>query len=420
LILIWYFQSFPSFLISLIDESIVKWNWGNLMIVSKGTVDFSTKDENNKVINKKAAKNMAKYRVRCGACTNNFWSKCQVEPYHVGKTWREYKKFKKAKKCRFWEEPVLERKYKHGPFKYVCPSEECGQKCLESCEQVLDWKHLCKGFADEEVCLPCLHPDCVEKAPELTLDQNDESYWSIWYISGLGQSPSIQLGCSHIFHVDWIKKKLLGKWSGPRINFNYKNCPACNCEIDASFHEELNTLVLDAKDLEAQIESKSLERAKVEQLDKHPRLKDPNDEYFNDLSKYAMERLSYYECFKCHTPYFGGLKECGNLLEAAAGFKPDELVWGKWSTKNLSGQVDCPKHGKEYIEFKCRYWCKQSTFFCFGHTHFWTSCHKNPGSKKIFKCPGADKWGIKVKHPDDGTEFSLGCGLCRNSTENTF
>jgi hypothetical protein len=42
------------------------------MIVSKGTVDFSTKDENNKVINKKAAKNMAKYRVRCGACTNNF------------------------------------------------------------------------------------------------------------------------------------------------------------------------------------------------------------------------------------------------------------------------------------------------------------------------------------------------------------
>ena len=88
-------------------------------------------------------------------------------------------------------------------------------------------------------------------------------------------------------------------------------------------------LLDEAKELEEEIKSKALERAKHEGLDKEKRLRDKEDEYYNDLQKYAMARLSYYTCHECKKPYFGGLKDCGNLLEAEAEFKEEELVCGK-------------------------------------------------------------------------------------------
>jgi len=69
-----------------------------------------------------------------------------------------------------------------------------------------------------------------------------------------------------------------------------------------------------------------------------------------------MARLSYYVCFKCKLPYFGGLKECGNNLEAAGAYKPEDLVCGKCANELLGGKTNCPTHGQDYIEFKCK-WC---------------------------------------------------------------
>lgn len=113
-------------------------------------------------------------------------------------------------------------------------------------------------------------------------------------MSGIGDQPSIQLGCKHIFHVDCILEKVRQKWSGPRITFLFKTCPSCKAEIEAPHHPELSMLLDEAKELEDEIKEKALARAKVEGLDKDKRLQDPNDEYFNDLGKYAMARLSYY------------------------------------------------------------------------------------------------------------------------------
>jgi RCR-type E3 ubiquitin transferase len=58
------------------------------------------------------------------------------------------------------------------------------------------------------------------------------------------------------------------------------------------------------------VKKKSLERAKFEGIDKHDRLKDPNDRYYNKLPEYSMFKLAYYQCYKCKTAYFGGLKDC--------------------------------------------------------------------------------------------------------------
>ena len=75
-----------------------------------------------------------------------------------------------------------------------------------------------------------------------------------------------------------------------------------------------------------------MERAKHEGIDKDERLKNPADQlYFNNLQRYAMDKLSYYECFKCKVPYFGGMKRCEQVNEEAKDYKPEELVCGKCS-----------------------------------------------------------------------------------------
>lgn len=58
-----------------------------------------------------------------------------------------------------------------------------------------------------------------------------------------------------------------------------------------------------------------------------------------------MARLSYYMCFKCKTPYFGGLKECGNNMEADGAFKMEDLVCGKCANAALGGKTNCQTHG---------------------------------------------------------------------------
>ena len=38
----------------------------------------------------------------------------------------------------------------------------------------------------------------------------------------------------------------------------------------------------------------ALERAKYEGIDKEPRLRDPNDNYYNNLQAWALFKLAYY------------------------------------------------------------------------------------------------------------------------------
>ena len=66
----------------------------------------------------------------------------------------------------------------------------------------------------------------------------------------------------------------------------------------------------ESKRIEDDVLKKVVERAKFEGIDKHDRLKDPKDKFFNDLRAFSIYKLSYYMCFKCKSPYFGGMKDC--------------------------------------------------------------------------------------------------------------
>ncbi len=125
-------------------------------------------------------------------------------------------------------------------------------------------------------------------------------------------------------------------------------------------------------------------------------------------------------------------------------FDASHLVCGGCSDQ---GGQECKKHGKEYMydccvfvffkvnmiisftfilftmpqcsEWKCKFCCNISSWFCWGNTHFCESCHKKQVAgdymtkKKpsdLPKCPGAKDCPLKVHNPS--FLFSLFLFIC--------
>ena len=89
-----------------------------------------------------------------------------------------------------------------------------------------------------------------------------------------------------------------------------------------------------------------------------------------------MAIYAYFMCFKCQKPYFGGRKNCAEVMnnaQNAEGFNPKELVCPGCCDIPID---NCPKHGNDFIQFKCKYCCSIAQWFCWGNTHFCEPCHK--------------------------------------------
>lgn len=142
---------------------------------------------------------------------------------------------------------------------------------------------------------------------------------------------------------------------------------------------------------------------------------------------FALKRFLFYECSQCCRPYFGGDRNCGAQQQqqdeqqaqqgqgaAAAAFNRHELLCGECSA--VAAGADCPVHGKQYIEWKCKYCCNLAMWFCFGTTHMCNRCHAQPGvwREGPSACNPAT-CGLKMRHPQPGNEFCMGCGMCRRT-----
>ena len=100
-------------------------------------------------------------------------------------------------------------------------------------------------------------------------------------------------------------------WISARIVFSFMDCPTCKKEISAKHCPMLEKELENSRKLKKKIIEKSLERALAEGIDKDERLQNPDDPYFKDIQAYSLQRLSFYMCFTCSDPYYGGKRECG-------------------------------------------------------------------------------------------------------------
>uniref|UniRef100_A0A2I3HS24 RCR-type E3 ubiquitin transferase n=1 Tax=Nomascus leucogenys TaxID=61853 RepID=A0A2I3HS24_NOMLE len=187
----------------------------------------------------------------------------------------------------------------------------------------------------------------------------------ICFTEALSAAPAIQLDCSHIFHLQCCRRVLENRWLGPRITFGFISCPICKNKIN---HIVLKDLLDPIKELYEDVRRKALMRLEYEGLHKSEAITTPGVRFYNDPAGYAMNRYAYYVCYKCRKAYFGGEARCDAEAGQGDDYDPRELICGACS--DVSRAQMCPKHGTDFLEYKCRYCCSVAVFFCFGTTHF--------------------------------------------------
>eukprot|EP00753_Platysulcus_tardus_P008318 PLAT15892.1.p1 GENE.PLAT15892.1~~PLAT15892.1.p1 ORF type:complete len:615 (-),score=134.59 PLAT15892.1:135-1763(-) len=375
------------------------------------------KDDDGNPLTEEALRHREEHRVRCPECTQNFCVSCRAMPYHLGRTCEQFRDYTEARKCRFCKS-ALSRGFMYRDD--VCMEEDCVLRADIACSRILPCGHACGGVAREPRCLPCL--ECEEEA----VGQGKEDFCNICWVEDLGSAPSILLACGHVFHFTCVKNKLRG-WPGARITFKFMNCPLCSQEID---HPLLRPILDPLRELRKTIMAKAVQRLKFEGMERDERLLQPGP-YYRKPAAYAMDKFAYYMCSRCESPYFGGQRRCEDAAREGADGKEiekDHLVCGSCSAPEVGASV-CDVHGKDYIEFKCKFCCAIASWFCWGTTHFCDACHtrqmnndymtrKKP--RELMQCAGAHSCPLKVDHPPAPSEFSLGCALCRASREASF
>jgi hypothetical protein len=131
------------------------------------------------------------------------------------------------------------------------------------------------------------------------------------------------------------------------------------------------------------------ERLRLEGLARSEPELQPGGAYDGRPADLALKRFLFYECGRCAKPYYGGERNCGAQQEQqqqqrggqgqqqqqqqqqggqgqAREFDRAELLCGECNAA-LSG-ADCRVHGRQFIEWKCRYCCSLAVWNCFGGT----------------------------------------------------
>ncbi|GLC37550.1 hypothetical protein PLESTB_001759700 [Pleodorina starrii] len=284
----------------------------------------------------------------------------------------------------------------------------------------------------------------------------------------LSAAPCIEMSCDprHACHLHCALARLAAGYPGPHISFAHLYCPLCRggssgggASSDAGGaaavgrspggssvaqvargpvhldHPALSTVLEPHLALREEVVAAVRARLKMDpELRADPELR-PGGRYDGRPADYGLEKLTFYKCSKCTSVYYGGLKACGAAMPngaapqqqqqqqqqaAVAAGGDQELVCGGCCAR--AAGTNCPRHGTNYIEWKCKYCCSLASWFCWGTTHMCEPCHSAvargvPRDAAV----GTDKdscrdpkCGLKgIPHPPRGHEACLGCGMCR-------
>ena len=168
----------------------------------------------------------------------------------------------------------------------------------------------CYGVQGERKCLPCLRPECASKSG-LYDDIREDELCQICYTGCLRDEACTMLSCGHVFHTNCIIMLLNAGWPTTRMTFGFMSCPLCKQEIKVNGISTPVAKVLGPLlSLKRQVEREGLVQAEKQGILSDERLTTPGDAYYGKVQEFVNHRCSFYQCFECKKPYFGGLIDC--------------------------------------------------------------------------------------------------------------
>jgi E3 ubiquitin-protein ligase MYCBP2 len=197
---------------------------------------------------------------------------------------------------------------------------------------------------------------------------------------------------------------LRGRIVQPRCGF-----PGCRALPE---HPELKEQFAVWSQIRNQIEAQIVQVVEDEALESEPdHVQNPASEYFHDALKFAREKLVFYMCRLCQTPFYGGRVRCEEA-EAEQEAEDDKYLC-KSCRRGTFARGSCPKHGDAGMIFKCFWCCQPARWFCWGTTHFCDQCHEAPGRAAAGPWPTCDRTCRFHPHPPNGKRQIFGlCSLC--------
>ena len=343
-----------------------------------------------------------KDKLICVACHGTFCAACQTHPFHEDRQCPEGgSSGSAAPRCRYCQNLVGPKGGSEGS---VCSAPACQTKGAASCLVPKKCGHQCHGSCGEKACVACLEEGCSDCHPV----HNKDEFCAICFTDTLGDAPCLQLDCSHVFHKHCLESKLESKWPTSRINFRFIDCPLCGQEIN---HHLLSKLLAPVHKLREALDERMKDRLRIEGLHSSEALTDPASSYFEKPLEFARSQFNYYQCSECDRPYYGGLRRCQDVEREEPNKK--DLICGGCS----AGSASCARHGPSHLEWKCKYCCNTAVWFCWGTTHFCELCHSPPRKTVREECKGEEKCPLKGLHPPNGSEFAIGCSMCRSAAQ---
>eukprot|EP00931_Biecheleriopsis_adriatica_P093973 TRINITY_DN67688_c0_g1_i1.p1 TRINITY_DN67688_c0_g1~~TRINITY_DN67688_c0_g1_i1.p1 ORF type:complete len:507 (+),score=92.97 TRINITY_DN67688_c0_g1_i1:52-1521(+) len=269
----------------------------------------------------------------------------------------------------------------------VCQKHDCIERDRQLCERVLSCGHPCLGIKGEASCdVPCIL--CSgEQTCGVCLDS-------------LAESPSIKLACGHLMHMGCaISMVENADWRGRKITPASLRCPSgCGKLLD---HSGLESRMQPFRTKLAQLEAKVVVRAK-------------GDGVTHQKPEELLRKYTYYECFRCQAPYFGGLAECEAVGMEMEEPKPESVLC---PCCMVAGQATCNKHGAEFMSVKCDFCCSEALFKCGGNIMYCQACH-TPPTGKVKPCDPST-CPLRGQHPQGRThQWMMGCAACRADADN--
>lgn len=388
--------------------------------VEKRVVDYNLKAKDGSILGKNECEDYFNNNFACESCKKTYCMICRDSPFHFDMSCKTNKLLRNCERCRF--DNVIITDDKKGPSFTCCNNPECVEKYKYCCKKQISCGHRCPGTNLDSQCMSCIDSSCSKYVNYYSQNSQTECFC----LETLGSAPIIKLECNHIFHYKCILDKIKSRWNGAKITFKYLNCTTCDKQIRSSSVPELDKIIKEHVLLYDQIAAKIPERLRLERLADDPQLIEKGGRFYGNQIEFGLYKLLYLECYRCTQPFFGGLNSC---VQNEEDLIKEEMICisCKYLDRGSDLSLVCNVHDPKYFEYKCKFCCSRSVYFCGGRTHFCQPCHDKQRRRidmdkipkdELPKCPGRDLCPLRVNHPPNGEEYAFECVQCKSEMLN--